>query len=70
MRMLSFDAERLAALLALRSRIEWDWPDGTGRDVALRATDDALRGETDQHARDAEARSDGPRLAWELGSLT
>jgi hypothetical protein len=39
----SADTERLEYLLALRARVEWDWSDGPGRDVALAATDAALR---------------------------
>ena len=33
-------------LLTVRARIEWDWPDGQGRDVALSAIDGLLRERT------------------------
>lgn len=34
---------KLDDLLELRATIQWDWPDGVGRDVALQAIDALLR---------------------------
>jgi hypothetical protein len=53
------DTDRLAYLLAIRTRIEWDWPDEPGRDLALRAADDALRHPAQEHAEKVASQAGG-----------